>query len=309
MPSAAGPEVGLRVHPRVIGLVEDRLVVEPLESREPVAGRFAALPPGDLAVAPGEQALDGPAHPGQAGLRADRRRPSRTPPAPVDRPEHQPEREIALPATAANPRSLPGGSSMEDPGDDAAWDALDRFMHELKDDRDSPRPHLAAVSALREGVEADLAFLWSDPGGQVLEVVGDDAPTSRWCDRVARGLSSELTRGGLWERRDGCDWPIEDGPVATAAVVLPVEAPRPSWLIALRLGEAPPFVRSDLRLVRVVWRLQAGHRPPRQRLRQPEGDPLRDRPLPLDGHRREGPATPAATASGSRGSRSGSARR
>jgi HD-GYP domain-containing protein (c-di-GMP phosphodiesterase class II) len=48
-------------------------------------------------------------------------------------------------------------------------------------------------------------------------------------------------------------------PEPFTAIALPVQAPRPSWLVALRFREGLEFRSSELRVVRVIWQLQIDH--------------------------------------------------
>jgi diguanylate cyclase (GGDEF)-like protein len=139
---------------------------------------------------------------------------------------------------------------------EAPSDALNRFLKQLRDGRKAPHQYRTALLAIHEGLEAGLVFLCSEQGDHVLESVGDNAPTPQWCHRVIQKLSAELPRGGLWKKGDGVR-PLPEGPDPYTAVVFAVESPRPSWLVALRFDGGEPFVSSDLRLVRLIWQLQA----------------------------------------------------
>jgi HD-GYP domain-containing protein (c-di-GMP phosphodiesterase class II) len=164
-----------------------------------------------------------------------------------------------VPAVTTDHRPSPLGSIAGASVIDAPTGALDRFVQALRDGRRVPRPYLTALSAIQEGTEADLVFLCPDQEGQILEIIGGYLPTPQWCQRVARWLSGGLPRGGVWKGPEAGGEPrpcLPDGPEPAAAVVYPVEAPRPAWLVVLRFGEDRPFVASDLRLVRMVWQLQ-----------------------------------------------------
>ena len=70
----AGPDVGLGVEPRVVRLVEDRLVVKPLEGDVASPGRFASAFLGELRLAAGDEVLHGAPGGAEVGLRADQGR-------------------------------------------------------------------------------------------------------------------------------------------------------------------------------------------------------------------------------------------
>jgi diguanylate cyclase (GGDEF)-like protein len=141
--------------------------------------------------------------------------------------------------------------------DDSVVDPLDHFLRELRDDRKTQELYHTALSAIREGIQADIVFTYSCASGQVVEIVGGNPPSPVWCSQTMQNISTELSRGVLWknpERRAAKTIAGEFYP--TAAVVFPAEDSRASWLVAVRLGEASPFVMSDLRLAQMIWKLQ-----------------------------------------------------
>src|SRR6185312_11326439 len=48
-------------------------------------------------------------------------------------------------------------------------------------------------------------------------------------------------------------------PEPSAAIVLPVKTPRPTWLVALRFRDYQMFLPADLRVARVIWQLHIDH--------------------------------------------------
>ncbi|MDR3636417.1 MAG: HD-GYP domain-containing protein [Isosphaeraceae bacterium] len=143
---------------------------------------------------------------------------------------------------------------------DAAWNALERFLQQLEGGRLAPDQYATTLGAIREATGAAVVFLYSPYVDGVLESVGNPAPTPHWCREFSRALAVELPQGGLWRAPDFGSRPVfaEGVPLATA-VMLPVEAPRPAFLIALGPAAGPPLQESDLRVLRVIWRLQLGH--------------------------------------------------
>jgi HD-GYP domain-containing protein (c-di-GMP phosphodiesterase class II) len=145
-------------------------------------------------------------------------------------------------------------------GFDIAMDALDRFIHALQDGRQVPDQYRTALAAICEATGAQLAYLYSGQIAQVLEKAGDQNPTPQWCRDFCHKLAAELPRGGLWEAPEQESISQEHGgPEPCGAVVLPVEAPRPAWLVAVSFDRTLPIKASDLRVVRVIWQLQIGH--------------------------------------------------
>jgi HD-GYP domain-containing protein (c-di-GMP phosphodiesterase class II) len=143
---------------------------------------------------------------------------------------------------------------------DPAWDALDRFTRALQEGRQVPDQYRAALSAICEATGAQLAFLYSDRIGQVLDMVGDHSPTPQWCSDFCHRLEAEVPRGGVWESPgQESSNSLPDGPEPFAAASLAVEAPRPAWLVAVSFDRDRPILTSDFRVIRVIWRLQVGH--------------------------------------------------
>ena len=150
--------------------------------------------------------------------------------------------------------------SARESGIGGPWDALDRFIGALQAGRQVPDQYRTALSAVCGCTGARLAFLYSDQLDRVMEIVGDLAPAPQWCCDFWRKVVTDLPRGGLWES------PEPGSPNAPAglggpfaAAMLPVETPRPAWLVAVSFEGERPFRHSDLRVLRVIWRLQVGH--------------------------------------------------
>jgi diguanylate cyclase (GGDEF)-like protein len=154
-------------------------------------------------------------------------------------------------------RPRPSGAS----SGEVAWDALDRFILELQDGKLVPDQYRTALAGVCEGTGAQLAFVYAEKTGMVLELAGERASAAPACRDIALALTRECPRGGLWEVPGPfCEPVIRDGPAVSSAAVLPVETPQPGWLVALRFEHARPFHPADLRFMRVIWRLQVGHK-------------------------------------------------
>jgi HD-GYP domain-containing protein (c-di-GMP phosphodiesterase class II) len=142
----------------------------------------------------------------------------------------------------------------------AAWDALDRFLSVLQDGRQVPDEYRATVAAVGEATGADLAFLYSDRTGEVLEVAGTHPWTPQWCRDVCHKLAAEIPRGGGWESPgQSGDGSQPCGTEPFTAVMLPVDVARPAWLVAVSFNGDRPMRSSESRILRVIWRLQVGH--------------------------------------------------
>jgi diguanylate cyclase (GGDEF)-like protein len=141
-----------------------------------------------------------------------------------------------------------------------SWDALERFVQALNGGNRSSDVFRDVLSAIREGTEAEIVFLCDDQSGEVLGADGDHVPSSQWYHQFARKLADELPGGGIWKPSES-SW--SDGflsvPEPAAAIVLPVKAPGPGWLIALRFRDCQTFQPADLRVARVIWQLHIDH--------------------------------------------------
>jgi HD-GYP domain-containing protein (c-di-GMP phosphodiesterase class II) len=163
--------------------------------------------------------------------------------------------EAMIPARA-NPRdsthiSMDGNSP---------WVALDRLIDELENGKQVPDRYSAALATICESTRAQLAFVYADSVGRVTEMIGEESPPSHWCRDLARKLAARFPRGGLWQR-DADESVLEpsSGPIPDSVVILPVESPRPSWMVAVSLDPEHALEDADLRIIQVVWRLQVGH--------------------------------------------------
>lgn len=145
-------------------------------------------------------------------------------------------------------------------GGEAAWNALDRFLQQLEGGRPAPNQYSTALTAIGEATGASVVFLYSLHVDGVLDAVGSPAPTARWYRDFSQQLAAALPEGGLWT---AADQPLQgapkDAPQVVTAVVLPVDTPRPALLIALSSDPAQPLQTSDVRVARVIWRLQLSH--------------------------------------------------
>src|SRR5262249_27323281 len=138
-------------------------------------------------------------------------------------PTPAPSREAEMPKLAVTTCPAPFAPTAFE----AAWDALDRFIQQMQD---APRVHSqyhTALSAICEGAGAQLAFLYSDQTGRLLEMVGSRAQSSQWCRDVIRKLTSEVPEGGMWTR--GSTPPSDSATLSLplSAAFIAVETPQP----------------------------------------------------------------------------------
>ncbi len=138
------------------------------------------------------------------------------------------------------------------------WAALDRFMSELER---GPQVHdrfFAALETICDSTNAELAYVYSDRAGRVTEVVGAPTPSPEWCRDLTHSLLAQIPRGGLW-RASACEaeFHLPEGPIPQSALMLSVEPPKSSWMVAVSLDPERPLDESDLRAVRVICRMQA----------------------------------------------------
>jgi len=170
------------------------------------------------------------------------------------------KRNDAVPNGTPGSRASSGGVPEAPRSDQAPWDALDRFITELQNGKMIPDQYRTALTAIREATEAQVSFLCSDQADVVLEMAGEHSLTAHEYRDLTRWLVAELPGGGLCpipEEAFGRSASTTHPP--TTAAVFRVEMPRPSWLISLRF-DGEPFLPADLRVIRVIWTLQAGQR-------------------------------------------------
>jgi HD-GYP domain-containing protein (c-di-GMP phosphodiesterase class II) len=140
------------------------------------------------------------------------------------------------------------------------WLALDRFIGALEDGRPASHRFAAALATICDSTNAQIAFVQSESTGRVSEMVSDRALSAQWCGRLTRQLAACYPRGGCWQADNDVDsMDLPAGPIPYSAVILPFESSRSSWVVAVSLDSRRPLEESDLRIIRVVWRLQVGH--------------------------------------------------
>jgi HD-GYP domain-containing protein (c-di-GMP phosphodiesterase class II) len=140
------------------------------------------------------------------------------------------------------------------------WLALDRFIRALENTQRVPQRYAAALATICDSTNAQVAFVHSDTAGRVAESSGAFAPSPQWCRRLTHALLARYPRGGFWRaaaKDDTLD--LSAGSLPHSAVILPLSDPRSSWLVAASLDQHHPLEESDVRIIRVVWRLQVGH--------------------------------------------------
>jgi HD-GYP domain-containing protein (c-di-GMP phosphodiesterase class II) len=162
----------------------------------------------------------------------------------------------AMIPTSANPRD----STQISTDGNSPWVALDRLIDELENGKQVPDRFSAALATICESTRAQLAFVYAESVGRVTEMIGEESQPSHWCRDLARKLAARFPRGGLWQR-DADESVLEpsSGPIPDSVVILPVESPRPSWMVAVSLDPEHALEDADLRIIQVVWRLQVGH--------------------------------------------------
>jgi HD-GYP domain-containing protein (c-di-GMP phosphodiesterase class II) len=140
------------------------------------------------------------------------------------------------------------------------WIVLDRFIRVLQSGQHVPDRFSAALATICDSTNAQLAFVSNDPTGRVTEMAGTLTPSSQWCRNVARGLVARISRGGCSQAVDNeISLDLPPGPMPYSAVILPVEDSPPTWMVAISLDPECPLEDADLRIIKVIWRLQVGH--------------------------------------------------
>jgi HD-GYP domain-containing protein (c-di-GMP phosphodiesterase class II) len=155
----------------------------------------------------------------------------------------------------ARPNEKPGAESDHDVN--SPWVALDRFIREMESSRHAPDRSSTALATICDSTNAGLAFIYTDGVGRATEMFGAATPSPRWCRELTHGLVDRFPRGGLWRAdADITEFDLSVGPVPRSAVILPVEPPKPSWVVAISVDPAHPLDESDFRIITVIWRLQ-----------------------------------------------------
>ncbi len=143
---------------------------------------------------------------------------------------------------------------------DTPWIALDRFIRVLESGLQVSDRFSAALTTICDSTNALFAFVYSEPIGRVTEMAGTATPSSQWCRNLTRGLMSRSPRGGCWQAADSeISFELPSTPIPYSAVILPVEGSGSSWMVAVSLDPECPLEDSDLRIIKVIWRLQVGH--------------------------------------------------
>jgi len=138
------------------------------------------------------------------------------------------------------------------------WAALDRFIRELERSRQVPDRFAAALATICDSTNARLAFIYSDRVGRATELVSAAPPSPEWCRALTHRLVAQFPRGGLWQAGDSeAEFDLPAGPIPHSAVILAVEPPKPTWIVAVSLDPDCPLDESDFRAITVICRLQA----------------------------------------------------
>ena len=142
----------------------------------------------------------------------------------------------------------------------SAWVALDRLICELESGRQVVDRFSAALATIRDSTRAQFAFVYSDAANRVIEMIGDACLPSQWYRDITQKVAARIPRGGLWlaDERD-LKFDLNLSPIPAAVVLLPIEGPRPSWLVAVSLDPEHVLQDADFRIIQVIWRLQVGH--------------------------------------------------
>lgn len=140
---------------------------------------------------------------------------------------------------------------------DSPWVALDRFIRTLESGQHAADHFSASLATICDATTAHVAFIQSDTDGRTTELAGAPSPSASWCREVTRRLSARLPAGGLWhaDRQDDGPGPLSS-PAPYSAVILPIEAQSPSWLVAVSIDPNRPLLDCDLRMIKVICRLQ-----------------------------------------------------
>ncbi len=152
-----------------------------------------------------------------------------------------------------------GASSHDSQDGNSPWLALDRLIDELENGKQVADRFSAALATICESTSARLAFIYAESAGRVTEMIGEETPPAQWCRDLTRHLAARLPLGGLWHRDDESGPDPSGGPIPYSVVLMPIEVPRPAWMVAVSLDPDRALEDADLRIIQVIWRLQVGH--------------------------------------------------
>jgi HD-GYP domain-containing protein (c-di-GMP phosphodiesterase class II) len=139
----------------------------------------------------------------------------------------------------------------------APWIALDGFIRDLEKTQQPPDRFTTALATICDSTHARLAFIHSGAVARPTEVVGVEAPSPQWCRTLTQELLARWPRGGLWRSgENGHALNLPTGPTPHSAVVLPIDSPKSSAMVAVSFDSDHPLDESDFRIITVIWRLQ-----------------------------------------------------
>lgn len=155
-------------------------------------------------------------------------------------------------------KDRPGPACALEP--ESPWTALDRFLRVLQSNPHASESFSAAVATICDSTNAELAFVYHDSTGRVSAMAGSVTPSLPWCRILTQGLAARFPRGGGWQDGDNdISLDLPAGPVPYSAVILPIENSQSSWMVAVSLDLEAPMEDSDLRIIKVIRRLQVDH--------------------------------------------------
>jgi HD-GYP domain-containing protein (c-di-GMP phosphodiesterase class II) len=152
---------------------------------------------------------------------------------------------------------LPSGTGFEGPSRELAWEVLERFASELQSGGRRSRPTRQFLGAVREGVQADVAFVYERQWGDGMDVVGDPTPSPDWCRRLARRLlEGAPTDGSGRLLRSGSLGPGEPPlPPPHSAAAVRLSRSRQVWLVAVSFDPRRQFDPTDLKVMGLAKQL------------------------------------------------------
>lgn len=122
-----------------------------------------------------------------------------------------------------------------------AWDALEKFLHQLNQATDSARQLRTTLDAIRSATRADVVFLYTASARQVGEMAG-----------VGEGLSAAALAVFAQVREGEGQALVERLPDGRSAALVRLSRSQSAWIVALRSGR---LSARDLRLMSLARRM------------------------------------------------------
>jgi HD-GYP domain-containing protein (c-di-GMP phosphodiesterase class II) len=196
------------------------------------------------------------AAPQRKGPKADRGRAARVQALRLDEPATEPVSRRKLDTVLSE--ILDGNRSHTH---QAAWLILEQLLGNLQSCERTADQVRLVLEAVRESLDADLAFWYAGASDEVVDMIGDVNLPPSWCRAFVRrmlaatpGVEGHLLRSTLPPFASGGD------PAPQSLVMIQVSKTRPTWLVALSFDAERNFGSTDLRIMGLAKRMLLSQR-------------------------------------------------